>query len=240
MTRLIILPLIFMFASLALWTMIYSAPGSIFLRGPYDENFWELPGKFDNFTLLTEKLRYYKRDHYNYIVLLFILTYIYKQTFAIPGSFFLNIIAGILFEFWTGFLLVCVLSTIGSTFCYLISQLFGREYVLYYFGEKVTYLQQKIDSNSNYLLPFLLFVRMFPISPSWMFNIVAPFLNIPVSIFLFSAFIGLAPYNFICVQAGCIISELKNWRDIFDTKTVLKLTSFAFIPIAYAFFIKPI
>lgn len=51
---------------------------------------------------------------------------------------------------------------------------------------------------------------------------------------------GLAPYNFICVQAGCIISELKNWRDIFDTKTVLKLTSFAFIPIAYAFFIKPV
>ncbi|GMS80197.1 hypothetical protein PENTCL1PPCAC_2372, partial [Pristionchus entomophagus] len=52
--------------------------------------------------------------------------------------------------------------------------LFGREYVLYYFGQKLTYLQQKVDDNSNRLLPFLLFARMFPISPSWLLNIVAP------------------------------------------------------------------
>lgn len=48
----------------------------------------------------------------------------------------------------------------------------------------------QIDDNSNRLLPFLLFARMFPISPSWLLNIVAPFLNIPLPIFAFSAFIG--------------------------------------------------
>uniref|UniRef100_A0A915D143 Uncharacterized protein n=1 Tax=Ditylenchus dipsaci TaxID=166011 RepID=A0A915D143_9BILA len=46
-------------------------------------------------------------------------------------------------------------------------------------------LQQKVDDNSHRLLPFLLFARMFPISPSWLLNIVAPFLNIPL---LFSPF----------------------------------------------------
>lgn len=39
-------------------------------------------------------------------------------------------------------------------------------------------------------MPFLLFARMFPISPSWLLNIVAPFLNIPLPIFAFSAFVG--------------------------------------------------
>ncbi|KHJ82974.1 SNARE-like domain protein [Oesophagostomum dentatum] len=78
----------------------------------------------------------------------------------------------------------------GSTLCYLFSEQFGREYVMYYFGQKLTYLQQKIDDNSNRLLPFLLFARIFPISPSWLLNIVAPFLNIPLRIFVISAFIG--------------------------------------------------
>ena len=59
-----------------------------------------------------------------------------------------NIIAGTVFGMWTGFLLVCCLTTIGSTLCYLFSELFSREYVLYYFGEKLTYLQQKVPSLS--------------------------------------------------------------------------------------------
>ena len=89
-----------------------------------------------------------------------------------------------------GFLLCCILTTVGSTLCYLFSEMFGREYVLYYFGERLTYLQQKIDDNSHRLLQFLLFARMFPISPSWLLNIVAPFLNIPLPIFSISAFVG--------------------------------------------------
>ncbi|KIH51650.1 SNARE-like domain protein [Ancylostoma duodenale] len=131
----------------------------------------------------------------------------------------------------------CILG--GSTLCYLFSEQFGREYVMYYFGQKLTYLQQKIDDNSNRLMPFLLFARIFPISPSWLLNIVAPFLNIPLRIFVISAFIGLAPYNFICVQAGYILSELRSWDDIFSTSTMMKLFSIALLPLAYAIYVRP-
>uniref|UniRef100_F1L677 Transmembrane protein 41A n=1 Tax=Ascaris suum TaxID=6253 RepID=F1L677_ASCSU len=236
MTRLIILPAIFASASIALWLMLCSAPGWSNSNG---EIGWELPKQFENFTILAEKFRIYKEDHFGYITILFICIYLYKQTFAIPGSFFLNVIAGAVFDLWIGFILVCILTTIGSTLCYLFSELFGREYVYYYFGQRLTYLQQKIDDNSNRLLPFLLFARMFPISPSWLLNIVAPFLNIPLPIFAFSAFIGLAPYNFICVQAGYILSDLHSWDDVFNSWTIFKLCSFALLPLAYAFFIRP-
>jgi uncharacterized membrane protein YdjX (TVP38/TMEM64 family) len=96
----------------------------------------------------------------------------------------------------------------------------------------------QVDDNSHRLLAFLLFARMFPISPSWLLNIVAPFLNIPLPIFTLSVFIGLAPYNFICVQAGFILSDLRSWNDVFNTMTMLKLSSFALLPLCYAFFIK--
>ncbi|TKR60203.1 hypothetical protein L596_027489 [Steinernema carpocapsae] len=237
MTRLLIPLLIFVLSTLSLWALLYNAPG--WNSDDPTTPSWKLPKQFDNFTSLAEKFQAYKKEHYTYITTAFICTYLFKQTFAIPGSFFLNVIAGSVFDMWKGFLLVCTLTTLGSTLCYLFSELFGREYVLYYFGERLTYLQQKIDDNSSRLLPFLLFARMFPISPSWLLNIVAPFLNIPLPIFAFSAFIGLAPYNFICVQAGYILSDLKSWDDVFSTGTVLKLSSFALLPLAYAIFVRP-
>ncbi|KAK6758111.1 hypothetical protein RB195_015745 [Necator americanus] len=233
MTRLFILPAIFAISSLSLWYMICSAPGW------ESEAAFELPKQFDNFTALADRFRHYKDEHFTYITTVFICTYLYKQTFAIPGSFFLNVIAGAVYDFWCGFILCCVLTTGGSTLCYLFSEQFGREYVMYYFGQKLTYLQQKIDDNSNRLMPFLLFARIFPISPSWLLNIVAPFLNIPLRIFVISAFVGLAPYNFICVQAGYILSELRSWDDIFSTSTMMKLFSIALLPLAYAIYVRP-
>ncbi|KAL3096999.1 hypothetical protein niasHS_002715 [Heterodera schachtii] len=255
MTRLFILPAIFVAATFSLWLLICNAPewgdesqmvGAIHQKkeeqngknAPFSSVPIELPTQFENFTTMAEQFKAYKTRHTSYITSLFICAYLYKQTFAIPGSFFLNIAAGAVFGLWLGFLLCCVLTTLGSTLCYLFSEFFSREYVLYYFGEKITYLQRKVDDNSHRLLPFLLFARMFPISPSWLLNIVAPFLNIPLPVFAFSVFVGLAPYNFICVQAGFILSDLTSWDDVFSTATMLKLCSFALLPLCYAMFVK--
>ena len=56
---------------------------------------------------------------------------------------------------------------------------------------------------------------------------------------IIAVILGQAPYNFICVQAGCILSDLKSWDDIFSTSTMLKLFSMALLPLAYAIFIRP-
>lgn len=127
---------------------------------------FELPSQFDNFTVIAERFREYKNEHFYYITAVFIFAYLYKQTFAIPGSFLLvslnvfvenvfnlilqNIIAGSIFDMWKGFALVCFLTTCGSTLCYLFSEMFGREYVFYYFGERLTYLQQKVNKLESF------------------------------------------------------------------------------------------
>lgn len=52
------------------------------------------------------------------------------------------------------------------------------------------------------------------------------------------AITGLAPYNYICVQAGHILSEIRSWEDIFSTMA-FKLSLLALLPLAYAVYIKP-
>jgi hypothetical protein len=87
MTRLIILPVIFSVATFGLWLLLYSAPG---LHGVQDgAAAWSLPKQFDNFTAIAEQFKVYQEHHFEYITTVFIAAYLYKQTFAIPGSFFL-------------------------------------------------------------------------------------------------------------------------------------------------------
>lgn len=44
------------------------------------------------------------------------------------------------------------------------------------------------------------------------------------------------PYNYICVQSGSILAELQSLNDIFDTKTVVKLSFVAFVVLIVGYF----
>ena len=47
-----------------------------------------------------------------------------------------------------------------------------------------------MEENRNGLFFFLLFLRLFPMTPNWFLNLSAPILNIPIVQFFFSVLIG--------------------------------------------------
>ncbi|XP_053513842.1 transmembrane protein 41A isoform X1 [Artibeus jamaicensis] len=213
---------------------------------------------------LSEVLRDYRKEHQAYVFLLFCSAYLYKQCFAIPGSSFLvaplepsvrpelvlwpldatrqlplqNVLAGALFGPWLGLLLCCVLTSVGATCCYLLSSMFGKQLVVSYFPDKVAPLQRKVEENRNSLFFFLLFLRLFPMTPNWFLNLSAPILNIPIAQFFFSVLIGLIPYNFICVQTGSILSTLSSLDALFSWETVFKLLAIALVALVPGTLIK--
>lgn len=187
---------------------------------------------------LSEVLRDYRKEQQAYVILLFCSAYLYKQCFAIPGSSFLNVLAGALFGPWLGLLLCCVLTSVGATCCYLLSSMFGKQLVVSYFPDKVALLQRKVEENRNSLFFFLLFLRLFPMTPNWFLNLSAPILNIPMAQFFFSVLIGLIPYNFICVQTGSILSTLTSLDALFSWGTVFKLLAIALVALVPGTLIK--
>ncbi|KAJ3610155.1 hypothetical protein NHX12_022249 [Muraenolepis orangiensis] len=187
----------------------------------------KFPSDLDELRELAETLKLYKKEHYNYVLLLFCSAYLYKQSFAIPGSSFLNMLAGALFGTWTGLALACLLTTSGSTFCYLLSAAFGKNHVIRLFPDKVAMLQRKAEENQSSLFFFLLFLRLFPMTPNWFLNVTSPILNIPLTIFFFTVLIGLIPYNFICVRTGSVLSKISSMDDIFSWGTLAQLLAIA-------------
>ncbi|XP_054642586.1 transmembrane protein 41A-A [Dunckerocampus dactyliophorus] len=187
----------------------------------------KFPSDLEELRELAALLQFYKTEHTGYVLLLFCSAYLYKQSFAIPGSSFLNILAGAIFGLHEGLLLACVLTTVGSTTCYLLSQAFGKHHIVNLFPDKVSMLQRKVEDNKDCLFFFLLFLRFFPMTPNWFLNMAAPVVNIPVMFFLCSVFIGLLPYNFICVQTGVMLSEVSSLDDLFSWQRLIQLLAIA-------------
>lgn len=198
----------------------------------------KFPSDLDELKELADMLKFYKREHHGYVVLLFCSAYLYKQSFAIPGSSFLNMLAGAIFGPWEGLLLACLLTTTGSTFCYLLSAAFGKHYVVQIFPDKVALLQRKVEENRSSLFFFLLFLRFFPMTPNWFLNITCPVLSVPMPIFFSSVFIGLIPYNFICVRTGSILSQISSLDDIFTWGTLAQLLAIALMALLPGALIK--
>ncbi|KAM9128084.1 transmembrane protein 41A isoform 2-T2 [Pangshura tecta] len=144
----------------------------------------KFPSDLEELRDLAEFLQYYKQEHQSYVLLLFCAAYLYKQSFAIPGSSFL------------------------------------------------------VEENRSCLFFFLLFLRLFPMTPNWFLNLASPILNIPVSQFFFSVLIGLIPYNFICVQTGAILSQITSLDAIFSWGTLLKLLAIAMVALIPGTLIK--
>ncbi|KAL4635672.1 transmembrane protein 41A [Arapaima gigas] len=187
----------------------------------------KFPADLEELRELAELLQFYRTEHAGYVLLLYCSAYLYKQSFAIPGSSLLNMLAGALFGPWEGLLLACMLTTVGSTNCYFLSRTFGKRHVVRLFPAKVATLQRKVEENRSSLFFFLLFLRFFPMTPNWFLNITSPILNVPISMFFFSVFIGLIPYNFICVRTGAILSEISSLDHIFSWSTLLQLLAIA-------------
>ncbi|XP_060943386.1 transmembrane protein 41A-B-like [Limanda limanda] len=202
------------------------------------ENRLKFPSDLDELRELADTLKFYKREHHGYVLLLFCSAYLYKQSFAIPGSSFLNMLAGAIFGPWEGLVLACLLTTLGSTFCFLLSAAFGKQHVLHFFPDKVALLHRKVEENRSSLFFFLLFLRFFPMTPNWFLNITCPVLNIPMPIFFFSVLIGLIPYNFICVRTGSMLSEITSLDDIFSWSTLAQLLAIALVALVPGALIK--
>jgi len=63
--------------------------------------------------------------------------------------------------------MVINLSSVGASFCYFLSKLCLGSLLNYYAADKIKSLELKIKQNEGNLFFYLLFIRLFPITPNW-------------------------------------------------------------------------
>ncbi|CAK8686313.1 unnamed protein product [Clavelina lepadiformis] len=191
----------------------------------------KLPKNIEDAKELGRVLSKYKDSNYYEVITAFFITYIFLQTFAIPGSVFLSILSGFLYPFYLALFLVCMCSGIGATGCYMISLFIGKPLVNKYLSERVKKWNEAVDGQREHLFNYLLFLRITPFLPNWFINIVSPVIHIPVSLFFSATFIGVAPLSFIAIQAGTTLYQLTTAGDAFSWNGILVMAVLAIISI---------
>ena len=78
--------------------------------------------------------------------------------------------AGAVFGTWQGFLLCCLLTATGASLCYLLARLVGAELAEQYCPQRIHTFRLSLEENRDQLPFYLLFLRLFPMSPNWALN----------------------------------------------------------------------
>ncbi|RKP09998.1 hypothetical protein THASP1DRAFT_11324, partial [Thamnocephalis sphaerospora] len=158
----------------------------------------------------------------NHVLAAFVAIYLFKQTFAIPGSFLLNILAGAIYG-RVGFLLVGPLTAIGASFCYMLSASIGGPLIERFLPHRLETMRAAIHARQDVLIYYLICLRLFPFTPNWFVNITSPHIDVPLGQFFFSMLIGSMPYNFVSSQSGQILRELQSASDVLKPSTLAML-----------------
>lgn len=92
-----------------------------------------------------DNLAVYARDYQIKFILGYCSIYIFMQTFMIPGTIFMSLLAGSLYGVVRGVLLVVFTATAGASSCYFLSKLIGRPLVGWLWPEKLRFFQSEVS-----------------------------------------------------------------------------------------------
>ena len=175
----------------------------------------------------------------NYILYfsVFFILYIVVTAFALPISLIKTLLAGALFGFWPGLILVSFASSIGSTFCFLFSRYALRAYIQKRFSNYLEKINKGIETD-GWL--YLLFLRLSPIFPFFIINLVFGLTKMKTLEFYVVSQIGMFIATAIFVNAGVQISNLNSLEEILSFKIVASLTVIGLFPLLVKYIYKMI
>uniref|UniRef100_A0A672LWV3 Transmembrane protein 41B-like n=1 Tax=Sinocyclocheilus grahami TaxID=75366 RepID=A0A672LWV3_SINGR len=170
----------------------------------------KIPKDMDDAKALGTVLSKYKDTYYTQVLLAYFATYIFLQTFAIPGSIFLSILSGYLYPFPLALFLVCL------SVCQTLSSMFRP---------------WSVDKHREHLINYIIFLRITPFLPNWFINITSPVINVPLGVFFLGTFLGVAPPSFVAINAGTTLYKLATAGEAVSWNSLLVLGVLAVVSI---------
>lgn len=149
------------------------------------------------------------------------LVYCTMQTFAIPGTLTLSVLAGALFGVVNGLVLVSAVSTLGASCCYGMAWLSGKQLAQRLWPQRLGAFKAEVGRRSGLtLLGYMVLLRLTPILPNTFINVASPLVGLPLQPFVIGTLLGCLPNNFVAVSAGSRLGEIRSMSDMYDVKSL--------------------
>lgn len=187
-----------------------------------------------------EALIAFRDANYLATVLVFILAYTVVVAFSLPGATIATLTGGFLFATFPGALFNIIGATIGATLIFLAARTsFGERLGARLEGSEglVKKIKDGIDDNQWSML-FL--IRLVPVVPFFMANLIPSILEVPLKRFVISTFFGIMPGAIVYTSVGAGLGEVfargetPNLGIIFEPQILLPtlgLSALALMPV---------
>jgi uncharacterized membrane protein YdjX (TVP38/TMEM64 family) len=131
--------------------------------------------------------------------LAFMAVYAAVVALSVPGGALLTIAGGFLFGVLPATLYVVVGATVGATIVFLIARTALGDALRARAGPRVRRMEEGFRADA---LSYLLVLRLIPIFPFWLVNIVPAFLGVALRTYVLGTFIGIIPGSFVYASVG--------------------------------------
>ncbi len=129
----------------------------------------------------------------------FAVIYAVVVAFSLPGGAIMTITGGFLFGAIGGGLIVVVGATVGATILFLVTRTALGDVFRAKAGPFIARMEDGFRSNA---LSYLLVLRLIPLFPFWLVNLVPAFLGVSTATYVLGTFIGIIPGTFVYASVG--------------------------------------
>jgi uncharacterized membrane protein YdjX (TVP38/TMEM64 family) len=167
--------------------------------------------------------------HHNPVLVItfFFLGYVLLTALSIPGSLVLTLMAGAIFGTPLGLVLVSLSGTLGALIAFLIARYLLKEYVSQKFSRQFDAINSNLKLDG---VSYLFTLRMIPVSPFVMINLVMGLTTINWYTFVWTTLLGMIPGNFLYVYAGRKIGEIESPAEIMTWPLIIALSLLGILP----------
>lgn len=175
-------------------------------------------------------------------VLAFISAYIVVVGLSLPGGTVLTLAGGFVFGGVMAGLYVVVGATIGATAIFLAARYAFADLFHAKAGTALNKMETGFRENA---LSYMLFLRLVPLFPFWLVNLVPALLDVKLRTYVFATFVGIIPGTFVYAHVGAGLGTLfdtgeASWETvsgaIFEPSVllpILALAALSLVPVGY-------
>jgi uncharacterized membrane protein YdjX (TVP38/TMEM64 family) len=172
--------------------------------------------------------------------LFFVLAYAVAVAFSLPVAALATPVAGFLFGVWLGAALSVIGATLGSIAVFLAARYAFHDLFHARASATLARLEEGFRRDS---FSYLLFLRLVPLFPFWLINIVPALLGMRLDRYVLATFLGIVPGGIVYASVGSGLGSLIDRGEMPDLGVIfewhillplLGLAVLALLPVIYA------
>ncbi|MEZ5650553.1 MAG: FAD-dependent oxidoreductase [Burkholderiaceae bacterium] len=160
--------------------------------------------------------------------LTFFGVYVAVTALSLPGAALLTLLAGAIFGFGWGLLIVSFASSIGATLAFLAARFVLRDWVKGKLGGKLAAIDRGIEREGAF---YLFTLRLVPAFPFWVINLVMGLTSLPVRTFYWVSQVGMLLGTMVYVNVGTQLAQLESLAGILSPVLIGSFVLLGILPL---------